>query len=63
MRVLLVCDFFLKYGVISKPGDPRSLVSLQLGWYVAVLGTLLMLAGAASRSNSAERKRKPPGTI
>jgi hypothetical protein len=51
------------HGIVSKPGDPRSLVSLQFGFFVALAGSLLMLFGAATRSSETERKRKPPGTI
>ena len=50
-------------GVIARPGDPSSQISLQPGWWVALLGTLLMLGGAALRSSETERTRKPPGVI
>jgi hypothetical protein len=50
-------------GVIARPGDPSSQISLQPGWWVALLGTLLMLGGAALRSSEVERTRKPPGVI
>jgi hypothetical protein len=50
-------------GVVDRPGDPRSLISLKYGYLLAVVATLLMLAGSAMRSGSTERKRKPPGTI
>jgi hypothetical protein len=48
---------------VSKPGEPTSLVHLQWGVFVALLGTVLMFAGSALRSSDVERKRKPPGTI
>jgi hypothetical protein len=50
-------------GVISKPGDPRSLVHLRFGWVIALLGALLMLAGSVIRTQETEARRKPPGTI
>jgi hypothetical protein len=50
-------------GVIDRPGEPSSQISLQPGWWVALLGTLLMLGGAALRSSEVERTRKPPGVI
>jgi hypothetical protein len=50
-------------GVIGRPGEPSSEISLQPGWWVALLGTLLMLGGAALRSSEVERTRKPPGVI
>jgi len=51
------------HGVVSRPGTSNSLVALRLGWFVALLGSLLMLGGSAVRSSATERKRKPPGTI
>lgn len=50
-------------GLISKPGDPRSLIHLRFGWVVALLGALAMLAGAVMRTQETEARRKPPGTI
>ena len=50
-------------GVIDRPGEPSSAISLEFGWFVALLGTLMMIAGAALRSSEHERARKPPGTI
>ena len=50
-------------GVVSRPGTSNQLVSLQLGYFLAILGTLLMLAGSAVRASGTERKRKPPGVI
>jgi hypothetical protein len=50
-------------GIIARPGEPSSEISLQLGWWVTLLGTLLMLGGAALRSSEVERTRKPPGVI
>ena len=50
-------------GVIDRPGEPSSAISLKLGWFGALLGTLLMIVGAALRSSEHERARKPPGTI
>jgi hypothetical protein len=50
-------------GVIDRPGEPSSAISLKFGWFVALLGTLMMIVGAALRSSEHERARKPPGTI
>lgn len=50
-------------GLISKPGDPRSLIHLRFGWVVALLGALLMLVGSVMRQQETEVRRKPPGTI
>jgi hypothetical protein len=50
-------------GIIDRPGEPSSAISLEFGWFLGVLGTLMMIAGAALRSSEHERARKPPGTI
>jgi TRAP-type mannitol/chloroaromatic compound transport system permease small subunit len=50
-------------GIIDRPGEPSSAIWLEFGWFLAVLGTLMMIAGAALRSSEHERARKPPGTI
>jgi hypothetical protein len=63
--VLAIVAFglLLYIGVIDRPGDPAGQIELEWGWYVALAGGALMLAGAALRSNETERRRKPPGTI
>ena len=55
--------FVMYDGLISKPGDPRSLTSLKWGWLIAILGILLMLIGSALRASEVERARKPPGVL
>jgi hypothetical protein len=50
-------------GLISRPGEPSSEISLEIGWYLALLGTLLIIAGSALRSSETGRARKPPGTF
>lgn len=49
--------------MIDRPGTPAGQIELEWGWYVALLGTILMLAGSALRTGETERRRKPPGTI
>jgi archaellum biogenesis protein FlaJ (TadC family) len=48
-------------GLIDRPGDVG--ISLKWGWFVALLGTILMLVGSVWRQSETEIKRKPPGTI
>src|SRR4051794_21517804 len=50
-------------GIVDRPGTVRSLVSLSWGYWVAILASLLMLVGAATRSGATERRRKPPGVM
>jgi hypothetical protein len=47
----------------ARPGEPSSAINLEWGWFVALLGILLMLFGSAKRSSETERVRKPPGVI
>lgn len=53
----------LYVGVIDRPGEPAGQIELEWGWYVALLGSLLMLAGSALRTGEVARRRKPPGTL
>ena len=50
-------------GVIDRPGEPPSEISLGLGWYLALLGTLLIAIGGSYRASTTERPRKPPGVL
>jgi hypothetical protein len=50
-------------GVIDRPGEPSSEISLALGWFGAVVGIVLMATGAAIRAGAGERRRRPPGVF
>jgi hypothetical protein len=50
-------------GIIDRPGDPSGDVKLRIGWFLALLGGILMLVGSVMRQEESERTRKPPGTI
>jgi hypothetical protein len=53
----------LYVGVIDRPGTPAGQIELEWGWYVALLGSALMLGGSALRTGETARRRKPPGTL
>ncbi len=54
----------LVVGFLARPGDPRTTISLQSGWFVALVATLGMLAGAVQRTAaSGGPPRKPPGVF
>jgi hypothetical protein len=55
--------FVVFYGVIDRPGDPSGAWGLKYGWFLALLGTLLMLFGSTMRAQESETVRKPPGTL
>ena len=53
----------LYVGLLDRPGNPSGQISLRLGWYMALLGCVLMVVGGALRAGGAERPRKPPGVL
>jgi hypothetical protein len=50
-------------GLIAKPGTPPGEISVAYGWFVALLGGLLILVGAITRSRESAARRKPPGVL
>ena len=50
-------------GLVDKPGDPAGLISTKYGFFVSLLGILLMMGGSALRASENERPRKPPGVL
>jgi hypothetical protein len=50
-------------GIVSRPGEPRAQISLQVGWFLALVGIVLMMVGGAKRATEVERARKPPGVM
>ena len=53
----------LYVGIIDRPGEPKSSIGLEWGWFLALFGAALMLVGSVIRQSETEIKRKPPGTI
>ena len=53
----------LYVGFVDRPGTPPGQISLKLGWFAAVIGCALIVAGGAMRAGSTERPRKPPGVL
>ena len=50
-------------GVIDRPGEPPSEISLAFGWFMALIGTILIAIGGSYRASTTERPRKPPGVM
>lgn len=50
-------------GIVDRPGEPSGQIELEIGWYGAMLGSLMTAAGGALRSTESERTRKPPGVL
>lgn len=60
---LAALTFILFRGVIDKPGQPRSEITISYGWVIALVGGLLILAGSIWRSQETATQRKPPGVL
>jgi hypothetical protein len=50
-------------GLLDRPGSPNGEISLQPGFYGALLGTILMIVGGGMTAGQTERRRKPPGVF
>lgn len=60
--VALVLTLFR--GFIDKPGSPSGEIHISYGWFLAMLGGLLILLGALVRSQeTGGRRKKPPGVL
>jgi hypothetical protein len=53
----------LYVGLVDRPGEPSSQISLKFGWFVALLGCAAATVGGALRASGTERPRKPPGVL
>jgi len=63
VTALVALTFILFRGVIDKPGTPSGEISVDFGWWVALLGGLLILAGSIWRARESGARRKPPGVL
>jgi hypothetical protein len=59
--VALVFTLFL--GVVDKPGTPPGEISVNYGWFVALIADLLILGGSVWRARESGARRKPPGVL
>jgi hypothetical protein len=50
-------------GLIDKPGTPPGQIGIDYGWWLALLGGLLILVGSIWRSRESAARRKPPGVL
>jgi hypothetical protein len=60
---LAALTFTLFRGVIDRPGSPPGEISVNYGWFVALVGGLLILVGSIWRSQESAGRRKPPGVL
>jgi hypothetical protein len=59
--VALVTTLFV--GVIDKPGSPVDQISVAIGWWLALVASIMILAGSVWRSREGGARRKPPGVL
>jgi hypothetical protein len=63
VTALAALTFTVFRGLIDKPGSPPGEISIDYGWWVALLGGLLILVGSIWRSRESAARRKPPGVL
>ncbi len=63
VTALAALTFTVFRGLIDKPGAPPGEISINYGWWVALLGGLLILVGSIWRSRESAGRRKPPGVL
>lgn len=50
-------------GLVDKPGSPPGQISVTWGWVIGLVGSLLMVVGAAWRAQESAPRRNPPGVL
>jgi hypothetical protein len=55
--------FIVFRGLIDRPGQPSGEIGVDYGWFVSLVGGLLILAGSIWRSRESGARRKPPGVL
>jgi hypothetical protein len=63
VAAIAACGLVAYVGVLDRPGDPGGAISLQAGYFGALLGMILTIAGGAISAGQTERERKPPGVL
>ncbi len=60
---LVALTFTIFRGLIDRPGSPSGQISIGYGWWIGLLGGLLILVGSVWRSQESAGRRKPPGVL
>jgi hypothetical protein len=63
VTALTALTFVLFRGLIDKPGTPPGEIGISYGWWLALLGGVLILIGSIWRSRESSARRKPPGVL
>jgi hypothetical protein len=60
----IASTLILYNGLVDRVGATRQFVSLDIGWFIALLGALMIVAGGAiSQITRGGVTRRPPGTF
>ena len=63
ITALAALTFIIFRGLIDKPGSPSGEIGLDYGWFIALLGGLMILTGSIWRSRESAARKKPPGVL
>jgi hypothetical protein len=63
VTALVALTITLFVGVIDKPGSPPGEISISSGWWLGLVGDLLILTGSIWRAQESGARRKPPGVL
>lgn len=63
VTALAALTFTIFRGLIDKPGTPPGEISINYGWWIGLVGGLLILIGSIWRSRETAARRKPPGVL
>jgi hypothetical protein len=60
----IATTLILYNGIVDRVGDNRSFVSLDIGWFLGLVGALaIIVGGAISQIRRGGVQRRPPGTF
>jgi hypothetical protein len=60
----IAATLILYNGLVDRVGDTREFVSLDVGWYLGLVGALMIVGGGAiSQIRRGGVERRPPGTF
>jgi hypothetical protein len=60
----IAATLILYNGVVDRVGPTREFVGLEIGWYLGLLGAIMIVAGGAiSQIRRGGATRRPPGSF
>lgn len=63
LTAILALVLIVFRGLLDKPGTPTGEISVDYGWWLGLLGAILILIGSLWRSQESGPRRKPPGVL